>query len=125
MRIIPPLARVTLVGALLLAGLGGGDRVRAQDAAKGDAAAGQKFFAQNCALCHAVQPGVTQQGPSLAGVVGRRAASANYNYTKALQDSRLTWDAATLDRFLTNPAALVPGTTMPMAVAGARTIVAT
>jgi len=85
-------------------------------AANDPAGRGQVFFQQNCALCHAT--GVRGmpaggQGPSLAGVVGRKAASApNFNYTKALSDSGITWDAASLDRFLANPIADVHGTTM-------------
>jgi glucose/arabinose dehydrogenase len=54
------------------------------------------------------------------GVFGRQAgASPNFNYTKALADSGLTWDAATLDRFLAGPPELVPGTAMPMPVPNA------
>ena len=52
-------------------------------------------------------------GPRHRGVVGRRAGSvADYNYSAALKSSGLTWDEATLDRWLTNPSALVPGTKM-------------
>ena len=83
---------------------------------------GKILFQQNCALCHAARLGtgnraVTGQGPSLVGVVGRRAAgNPDFNYTKALSDSRLVWDSATLDRFLANPTAMVPGTSMPITV---------
>jgi glucose/arabinose dehydrogenase len=53
------------------------------------------------------------QGPLLAGVLGRPAASLpNFGYTKALQASHLAWDAATLDRFLASPGNVVPGTAM-------------
>ena len=54
--------------------------------------------------------------PSLAGVVGRPAASTDYPYSLALKKAGLTWDKASLDRFLTAPAKLVPGTRMPVAV---------
>ena len=83
-----------------------------------DASLGKTFFQQNCALCHANSLGprnmaVGGQGPSLVGVLGRRAGSApNFNYTKPLADSGITWNAATLDHFLANPIAAVPGTTM-------------
>jgi len=83
-----------------------------------DVSRGRAFFQQNCALCHAGGTGprntmIGGQGPSLLGVVGRRAASArNFNYTKALSDSGITWSAATLDPFLANPTLAVPGTTM-------------
>ncbi len=74
---------------------------------------GQRIFEQRCALCHSTgERG--GQGPGLGGVVGRPAASGHFGYTRALRESRLTWDRPTLDRFLTAPAALVPGTTMPM-----------
>lgn len=80
----------------------------------GDINHGQAVFQQMCALCHAAQGG---QGPSLAGVVGRKAASApGFGYTSALTASGLRWNAATLDRYLTNPAALVPGTNMVVQV---------
>ncbi|HEY1849203.1 MAG TPA: PQQ-dependent sugar dehydrogenase [Opitutaceae bacterium] len=88
----------------------------------GDAAAGMASFKQSCALCHASALGaggqaISGQGPSLVGVVGRPAASlANFNYSKALRASGLTWDVGALDHFLTNPAAAVPGTTMPIPV---------
>jgi glucose/arabinose dehydrogenase len=89
----------------------------------GDIGHGKRLFQQNCAICHAdtLGPGnttVTRQGPSLVGVFGRRAgAGPNFNYTKSLKECGLTWDASSLDRFLTNPAALVPGTTMAMILA--------
>ncbi|HVT56279.1 MAG TPA: c-type cytochrome, partial [Xanthobacteraceae bacterium] len=81
-----------------------------------DAKHGSVLFQQSCALCHATgldaKP-AAGQGPLLAGVVGRRAASlADFGYTKALEESHLTWDAATLDRFLTSPTTMVPGTNM-------------
>jgi Raf kinase inhibitor-like YbhB/YbcL family protein len=57
------------------------------------------------------------QGPLLAGVIGRAAGSvASFGYSKALRASGLTWDAATLDQFLSRPSLLVPGTNMPLPV---------
>jgi cytochrome c len=50
--------------------------------------------------------------PNLYGVVGRKAASTAFGYSAALKASGLTWDPATLDRFLTSPMKLVPGTRM-------------
>ena len=61
-------------------------------------------------MCHVTGGG---QGPDLTGVVGRRAGSlASFAYTPALKASGLTWTPTNLDRFLTNPGALVPGTAM-------------
>ena len=72
-------------------------------------------FAQ-CAACHSVQPGKHLFGPSLAGVAGRRAGSLpGYAYSPALKTAGLTWNAATLDRWLPAPRKVVPGTAMPFA----------
>ncbi len=69
-------------------------------------------FAQ-CMSCHSVEAGKNVVGPSLHGVVGRKAASLpGYAYSDALKASGLTWDKATLDKWLTSPAKLVPGTKM-------------
>ncbi len=88
----------------------------------GDATRGQTYFQTSCALCHSPELGpdntvIIKQGPSLAGIVGRRAGSLpHFTYTEALKGSGYTWDAATLDHFLSNPMMAVPGTTMPMPV---------
>lgn len=71
-----------------------------------------------CAACHNITEGGRNGiGPNLYGVFGRPAASArpDYTYSPALRDSGLTWDSATLDRFLENPRAVVPGTKMTFA----------
>ena len=115
-------ARPLATGVLCLAGLGVGSAAAAQDAPAGDAGRGQAYFQQACGICHAagLGPGntiVVKQGPSLVGVVGRHAGtSPHFNYTKALRESGIIWDAATLNRFLTSPMTAVPGTTMPMPV---------
>ncbi len=104
--------------ASALALLGGG-LVPALHAA-GDPARGKLLFQQSCALCHTTGSEALPAavpGPLLGGVVGRMAATvAKYSYSPAMQLSKLTWDPATLDRFLTNPTALVPGTLMPIMV---------
>jgi hypothetical protein len=77
---------------------------------------GEAIFAQRCSPCHSTG-GERKQGPGLGGVVGRKAGSApGFKYTNALADSGLTWDKATLDRFLSAPGRLVPGTAMPLMV---------
>jgi len=69
-----------------------------------------------CAACHSVDQGRNGVGPSLAGVAGRKAASlAGFAYSPALRSSGLTWDAASLDKWLTSPQRAVPGTRMPFA----------
>lgn len=76
----------------------------------GDSARGKALY-QGCQACHSVDD--NDLGPKHRGVVGRPAGSvADYNYSAALKASGLTWDEATLDRWLANPSALVPGTKM-------------
>jgi cytochrome c len=81
--------------------------------AAGDATVGQAIFHSKCALCHSVAAGQNRVGPSLFGVVGRKAGSVpGFNYSEANKNSGKTWDEATLDNYLTNPKAAVPGTKM-------------
>jgi glucose/arabinose dehydrogenase/cytochrome c2 len=93
------------------------------DPRPGDAVRGKALFQQSCALCHSAVAGpggqiASGQGPSLVGVVGRRAGSVdNFNYSKPMAASGITWDAATLERFLAAPSAMVPNTTMPIITA--------
>jgi cytochrome c len=69
-----------------------------------------------CKICHTTQAGQHLVGPSLAGVYGRPAASAaGYPYSAALKQAGLTWNEATLDRFLAAPMKTVPGTKMTYA----------
>ena len=76
----------------------------------GDPVRGKELY-QGCNACHSIDD--NDIGPRHRGVVGRRAGSlTDYNYSAALKASGLTWDAATLERWLTNPSALVPGTKM-------------
>ncbi|HUC68356.1 MAG TPA: cytochrome c family protein [Stellaceae bacterium] len=82
--------------------------VRAQDAAQGEV-----IFKRNCAICHTVEAGKNKIGPSLAGVVGRKAGTApGYSYSDANKNSGITWSDAELDKYLTDPRGVVPGTKM-------------
>ena len=76
----------------------------------GDAAHGKTLY-QGCQACRSIDD--SDLGPRHRSVVGRRAGSVqDYSYSTALKNSSLTWDEATIDRWLTNPSALVPGTKM-------------
>src|SRR5665213_4105477 len=78
-----------------------------------DAIAGRQVF-KKCQVCHSLEPGKTILGPSLAGIVGRKSgAEAGFSYSPALKQASLTWDAATLDAYLTDPQKVVPGNRMP------------
>jgi nitrite reductase (NO-forming) len=79
----------------------------------GEAARGQQVY-KKCQACHSLEPGKNGLGPSLAGIVGQKAADVpNYNFSAAMKSSGLTWDVATLDRYLTDPQKVVPGNKMP------------
>lgn len=95
-----------LIAAVVLA-LG----ARAAGADSGDAVAGEKLFA-TCAACHAPGPGRT--GPDLHGVVGRPAGTlAGFRFSRAMKNARRVWSEATLDAYLAEPQAVLPGNAMP------------
>jgi cytochrome c2 len=66
-----------------------------------------------CKVCHSVEKGKQGIGPSLAGIYGTKAGDvAGFEFSSAMEQSGLTWNEATLDKYLTDPRALVPGTKM-------------
>ena len=76
---------------------------------------GQQLFEKRCGGCHA--PDRDKEGPALAGVYGRPAGSvATFQYSSALQNSKLTWTSETLDKWLTDPDKLVPNNDMSFSV---------
>ena len=79
------------------------------------AAGGRLFQEQQCAGCHTfAADDLEKSGPNLHGVVGRAAASGPFNfYSDQLKRSGLVWTPEALKKWLTNPSALVPGTSMP------------
>jgi len=81
--------------------------------AAGDAAAGEATF-RMCKTCHRIGEDARNfVGPELNGVVGRKAGSVpDYNYSDANKNSGLTWDEATLTKYLRSPREVVPGTKM-------------
>lgn len=82
-----------------------------------EATEGERLFRQRCATCHAIEAGQNRAGPHLDGVIGRRAGSVEgARYSRALQESDITWDEASLDSFLANPRKAVAGTTMMIGV---------
>src|SRR5580658_3951213 len=86
--------------------------------AAGDAAHGATVYRQ-CMICHSLDK--NSIGPNHRNVFGRTAGSvANYNYSAALKASNIVWNETTLDQWLTNPQALVPGTKMMFSVGDAQ-----
>jgi cytochrome c len=111
----------TIVAVIGIAGLAACGSSKDSTGDQGSAGSGEAVsetagppvaFAQ-CISCHSVKPGVNGVGPSLHGVVGRPAASvAGYGYSEPLKNAGLTWDEATLDKWLAGPMTMVPGTKM-------------
>lgn len=82
----------------------------------GDVTRGAKVF-RACAVCHSIASGVHMTGPSLAHVWERKAGTTPgfSRYSDAMTHANVVWNEATLDRWLTNPDAFIPGTTMTFA----------
>jgi cytochrome c len=82
----------------------------------GDAKRGAQVF-RACAACHSVAEGEHLTGPSLAHVWNHKAGSVPgfQRYSDALKRANVVWDEATLDKWLANPEAFVPGTSMTFA----------
>jgi cytochrome c len=97
----------SVLAALLLTGALAGPAL-----AEGDPANGEKVF-RRCMACHVVDAETNRLGPYLLGVYGRQAGAVEgYNYTQGLADADFVWDEATLDPWLADPKAYVPGTRM-------------
>ena len=95
--------RVLLAGVLALGAI-------APAAAAPDAARGEQIYAR-CTACHALT--FDRVGPRHCGLLGRRAGTVpGFEYSTAMKNSKITWNEKTLDRFLTKPLSMVPGTSM-------------
>src|SRR2546428_626595 len=81
---------------------------RAADVEKG------KAIFEKCAACHSLEAGKNEDAPSLRGVFGRKIASVEeYRYSAAMKRSDVVWNASTLDTFIEDPQAFIPGNRMP------------
>lgn len=107
------LSALSLTGAALWAiGITGWESTAS---AAPDRASGEMLFRQRCQSCH--MPGrPSPLGPSLTGVVGRKAGTTPFNYSAAMKRSGLTWTQANLERYLASPIRMVPGTRMVVSV---------
>jgi len=98
------LARVQAVGDAGLYPGGAGDPTR-----------GAALFDKRCTGCHSLTQ--NHQGPRLQGVYGRTSGSiADYAYSQALKKSNVLWDQTTLDKWLSDPDAFIPGNEMDFLV---------
>ena len=83
--------------------------------AEGDAAAGEKVFSK-CKACHVIDKPTNRVGPHLVGLFGREAGHVEgFKYSDAMKGSGLTWDEATLDKYLADPKGFIPKNKMAFA----------
>jgi len=76
---------------------------------------GKAVFEQ-CAACHSLDGMGDYDGPTLKGIIGRKAGSLeDYRYSAAMKRSDVTWDATTLDKYVADPQAFIPGNRMAFA----------
>ena len=100
-------SRRMYLAAIVLIGLSG-----PVAAAAGDPEKGKLVFAK-CAVCHSIEAGKNKIGPTLAGIIGRKSGTvAGFNYSPAMKASSLTWSGQVIDKYLTNPRALIQGNKM-------------
>jgi cytochrome c len=82
---------------------------------EGDPSRGRPLFEKRCVGCHTLTR--NHEGPKLQGVYGRSSGSiADYAYSPALKKAKIVWDQQSLDKWLTDPDALVPGNNMDFLV---------
>ena len=76
---------------------------------------GATLFSRQCATCHSLAAGdPPRQGPTLAGVWGRKAGSVEgFHYSAGFASADFAWDEPHLDAYLAEPQAVVPGAVMP------------
>lgn len=82
-----------------------------------DVELGHKEFNEDCSVCHSVKEGKNKIGPSLFGIVGRKAGSiADYSYSDAMRAygaSGAAWSAENIGKYIRDPQKMVPGAKMP------------
>lgn len=80
--------------------------------AAGDAKKGKRVF-NKCKACHSLAAGKKRIGPSLHGVFGRTSGTApNFKFSPAMKKAKIVWTAETMDKYITKPRKVVPGTRM-------------
>jgi cytochrome c len=74
---------------------------------------GKIAFNNSCRTCHSLKAGDNRLGPSLHGIIDAKAGqSAGYAYSQSLRQSGVTWNEATLERWIENPEAVIPNNNM-------------
>lgn len=82
-------------------------------AAQEESEDGKVAFNNACRTCHSFKADDNRLGPTLHGIVGRKAGSVEgFAFSPAMKGSGVTWDAATLDKFISDPNQVVSGNKM-------------
>jgi cytochrome c len=90
-------------------------RVIATVTGEGEAGRGKVLFEKRCSGCHALTQ--NKEGPQLQGVYGRTSGTtAGFDYSAALKKTQVVWDEKSLDKWLTDPDAFIPGNNMDFLV---------
>jgi cytochrome c len=85
----------------------------AQAPLAGDAARGKSLFDKRCTKCHKD----STMGPPYTGLFGKRAGTVKgFEYSDALQKASIDWGPETLEKWLADPDAFVPGNLMGLRV---------
>ena len=108
-------SRLTPTDVVKLSKMEIGGQQEAGSSEVGDATRGKVVFEKRCTGCHTIGEG--REGPMLGGVFGRKAGSvAGFDYSAGLKNSGLSWDEATLEKWLKDPDLLVPKNNMDFQV---------
>jgi cytochrome c len=83
---------------------------------EGDPEHGKALFEKRCTGCHSLTQ--NKEGPNLLGVYGRTSGTATgFAYSDAVKKANVVWDGKSLDKWLTDPDAYLPGNDMDFLVA--------
>lgn len=76
----------------------------------GDAAKGEQVF-KKCTACHSNEEGKHKVGPSLYGVVGRKAGSTDFTRYVGLKGADFVWTEENIFEYIADPTAFVKSKT--------------
>ena len=104
---MPPLCRRAACAGFFLSAL----LLAAVTHAEDHLARGERLYQERCGACHSLDE--HGAGPKHRGLIGRKAGTQpGFDYSAALAASNIVWSAQTLERWIADPNALVPGNKM-------------